>query len=344
MDFWRDTSQDEIAFIRQCLEGRLDIQAAADLEAAVDADLWYHTAVVSASHNSLFQQLNRTVHAPCRVALFCTPLLPAAVTLELDEYRNLIEAIIQRNPVAARRLAEETVGLAILAVEQVIRDRETARNAPHYPGATGSRTAYTSLDQGLSMKIAISGKGGVGKSTVAGTLARLYAADGRRVLAIDADPDANLASAIGLPAALRSQIRTISTERKLIEERTGAKVRQFGQMFKLNPEVSDIAGTIRGSLRGSRSAGAGRGAARRRRCACPESVLLKSLVLHLVLQPRRGGDPRHGSRHRAPGARHGHGRGSDDGGGRAGPAQRGDRASRPRDGCATRHPAASAWC
>ena len=48
------------------------------------------------------------------------------------------------------------------------------------------------------MKLAISGKGGVGKSTVAGTLSLLWAAAGRRVLAIDADPDANLASALGL--------------------------------------------------------------------------------------------------------------------------------------------------
>jgi len=89
------------------------------------------------------------------------------------------------------------------------------------------------------MKIAISGKGGVGKSTVAGTLSLLWAAAGRRVLAVDADPDANLASALGLPPELRAQVRSISLERKLIEERTGAKVRQFGQMFKLNPEVAD---------------------------------------------------------------------------------------------------------
>ncbi len=134
------------------------------------------------------------------------------------------------------------------------------------------------------MKLAISGKGGVGKSTVAGTLARLYAADGHRVLAVDADPDANLASALGLPSSLCSQIHTISTERKLIEERTGAKVREFGQMFKLNPDVSDIAERYAIRYEGvdllvlgavQRAAGG---------CACPESVLLKSLVTHLVLR------------------------------------------------------------
>jgi CO dehydrogenase maturation factor len=134
------------------------------------------------------------------------------------------------------------------------------------------------------MKLAISGKGGVGKSTVAGTLARLYAADGNRVLAVDADPDANLASALGLPSSLRSQIHTISTERKLIEERTGAKVRQFGQMFKINPDVGDIAQKYAVRYEGvdllvlgavERVAGG---------CACPESVLLKSLVSHLVLR------------------------------------------------------------
>ena len=136
------------------------------------------------------------------------------------------------------------------------------------------------------MKLAISGKGGVGKSTVAGTLARLYAADGHRVLAVDADPDANLASAIGLPSSLRSQIHTISTERKLIEERTGAKVRQFGQMFKINPEVSDIADNYAVHHAGVDLLVLGAVEHAAGGCACPESVLLKSLVSHLVL--RRG--------------------------------------------------------
>ncbi|MGC2111207.1 MAG: AAA family ATPase [Candidatus Korobacteraceae bacterium] len=134
------------------------------------------------------------------------------------------------------------------------------------------------------MKIAISGKGGVGKSTVAGTLARLYAADGHRVLAVDADPDANLASALGLPSSLRSQIRTISTERKLIEERTGAKVRQFGQMFKINPDVADIAGNYAVRHAGVDLLVLGAVEHAAGGCACPESVLLKSLVSHLVLR------------------------------------------------------------
>ncbi len=122
-------SQEEIAFIRECLERRLQILAAQDLEGAIDAELQYHTAVVSASHNPLFQQLNATIHDPYRVALSYTLLLPASVTLELEEYRKLTEAVEQRNPLAARRSAEEIVGFAMLAVEQVIRDQESTKNA-----------------------------------------------------------------------------------------------------------------------------------------------------------------------------------------------------------------------
>jgi CO dehydrogenase nickel-insertion accessory protein CooC1 len=49
------------------------------------------------------------------------------------------------------------------------------------------------------MKLAITGKGGTGKSTIAGIMAHFFNDEGFRVLAVDADPDANLASDIGLP-------------------------------------------------------------------------------------------------------------------------------------------------
>ncbi len=91
------------------------------------------------------------------------------------------------------------------------------------------------------MKIAISGKGGAGKSTLAAALALLMVRRGRKVLAVDADPDANLATALGISDYEQKKIVSISRQTELIEERTGTKVKQYGQIFKLNPDVSDIA-------------------------------------------------------------------------------------------------------
>lgn len=133
------------------------------------------------------------------------------------------------------------------------------------------------------MKIAISGKGGVGKSTLAGALSLLLARQGRTVLALDADPDANLASALGVPRKTQEAIVPISRQVALIEERTGAKVKQYGQMFRLNPEVSDIAdkyalkheGVSLLVLGAIDEGGSG--------CACPENVLIRALVSDLVL-------------------------------------------------------------
>lgn len=120
-------TEEEIVAIRQCLGRRLQIVAAEDLNAAVEADLQYHRAVIAASHNPLFLQLNSTIHEPFRVALSATLLLPASVALELEEYCKLTEAIEGRNPLVARRAAEEIVGFAMLAVEQVIRDHESPK-------------------------------------------------------------------------------------------------------------------------------------------------------------------------------------------------------------------------
>ena len=133
------------------------------------------------------------------------------------------------------------------------------------------------------MKIAISGKGGVGKSTLAAALALLMAEKKRKVLALDADPAANLANAIGIPEDQRKKIVPISRQKALIEERTGAKVNQYGQMFKLNPEVSDIADKYAVNYNGVSLLVVGAIEKGGSGCACPESVLVRALVTNLVL-------------------------------------------------------------
>jgi CO dehydrogenase maturation factor len=133
------------------------------------------------------------------------------------------------------------------------------------------------------LKIAVSGKGGVGKSTIASVLALMSAEQGKNVLALDADPDANLASCLGIPLDERRGIMSVSAQVALIEKRTGAKVGKYGQVFKLNPEVSDVAENLAYKHRavsllvlGAVKSGGGG-------CACPENTFIRSLVNDLVL-------------------------------------------------------------
>ena len=134
------------------------------------------------------------------------------------------------------------------------------------------------------MKIAITGKGGVGKTTMAASLSHLFASEGRRVLAVDADPDANLAAAFGIPEEEIANIHPIAELPDLIEERTGAKPGTSGGMFRLNPRVDDIPdevgykiGNITMLITGkSREAATG--------CYCPESVLLRRLLRHMIVE------------------------------------------------------------
>ncbi len=133
------------------------------------------------------------------------------------------------------------------------------------------------------MKLAISGKGGTGKSTLAAALALMMARKGWRVLAVDADPDGNLAAALGASPAEAEGIIPISKQKELVEERTGARVKQYGQMFKLNPEVSDIADSYGTNLNGVTLIVLGAIEAGGSGCACPESVLIRALVGDLIL-------------------------------------------------------------
>lgn len=132
------------------------------------------------------------------------------------------------------------------------------------------------------MKIAISGKGGVGKTLLSSLLCRTFAASGYSVLAIDADPDANLAANLGFPNP--EMITPISQLEDLIEERTGARPGQSGSFFKLNPKVDDIPETYAAEHDGIRLMVMGRIKRGGTGCYCAEGVLLQALLGHLLLQ------------------------------------------------------------
>jgi CO dehydrogenase maturation factor len=134
----------------------------------------------------------------------------------------------------------------------------------------------------LLMKLAVSGKGGVGKTTFSALLIRTLNQNGKHVLAIDADPDANLGSALGVANA--EQIVPISEMKDLVIERTGATPGAIGGYFSLNPKVDDLPETLSAQLENiklMRLGGVQKGGAG---CICPESSLLKALVRHIVLQ------------------------------------------------------------
>jgi len=131
------------------------------------------------------------------------------------------------------------------------------------------------------MKIAVTGKGGVGKTTFSALLIRELNERKKRVLAIDADPDANLAAAVGIAQA--DKIVPIAEMKDLIFERTEAKPGTIGGFFKLNPKVDDLPDSlsaILGNIKLMRLGGVKKGGSG---CICPESTLLKALVTHIVL-------------------------------------------------------------
>ena len=135
-------------------------------------------------------------------------------------------------------------------------------------------------------KIAVSGKGGVGKTSFASLLAYLLVEKGQSVYAIDADPNPTLGQALGFPPQMLEQVVPIVAMADLIKERTGARPGEYGGYFRMNPRVDDIPARFSVTHRGIhlmqmgtvRGAGAG--------CVCPENAVAKALVTHLLLREK----------------------------------------------------------
>lgn len=132
------------------------------------------------------------------------------------------------------------------------------------------------------MKIAVSGKGGTGKTFVAGTLAARFSREGRPVIAIDADPSPNLALTLGLSLEEAGKITPIAENEQLIRLKTGT---EYSGVFRLTFTVEDIIAKhavptpsgahlmIMGTVR---SMGSG--------CTCPAHSVVKALLRHLMVE------------------------------------------------------------
>ncbi|MFO8009926.1 MAG: carbon monoxide dehydrogenase accessory protein CooC [Dehalococcoidia bacterium] len=134
------------------------------------------------------------------------------------------------------------------------------------------------------LKLAVSGKGGVGKTTLSSLMARIYAARGHNVIAIDANPDANFGAALGIPLEDIEKITPIAEMNELIEERTGAKPGTAAPFFKMNPKVDDIPDRFSVDKDGVKLLMLGTVDTGGMGCICPESTLLRALLSHLILR------------------------------------------------------------
>ncbi|MFA9404696.1 MAG: AAA family ATPase [Anaerolineales bacterium] len=134
------------------------------------------------------------------------------------------------------------------------------------------------------MKIAVTGKGGVGKTTLTSLLAYAYVDSGYKVLAIDADPSPCLGAALGFSQDDLDQLTPIANMDELIYERTGAQPGTTGGFFKLNPRVDDLPDRFSIVQENIRLLELGAVEMGGSGCICPESAMLKTLVTHVLLR------------------------------------------------------------
>jgi len=131
------------------------------------------------------------------------------------------------------------------------------------------------------MKIAISGKGGVGKTTIASNLVKLFRNEGFNVYAVDADADSSLGLALGIDENELENIKPIIEMRDLIGDTTGD-----GAMYTLNPDVNSFINKYSIDFEGIhflRMGGIKKGGSS---CYCRENSFLKALVNSLILDTK----------------------------------------------------------
>lgn len=113
-------TESEMEAIGECLRRRESMTEKARFDEMVELDLCFHAAIVEASHNPLFRELNSTIREPFRTALGYTSRVPANIELGLDAHRELMDGLRRRDPLQSKAASEKVVGLAMLAVEAVI--------------------------------------------------------------------------------------------------------------------------------------------------------------------------------------------------------------------------------
>jgi CO dehydrogenase maturation factor len=152
-------------------------------------------------------------------------------------------------------------------------------------GAARKLREHTRPGKDRGSRIVITGKGGVGKTTITALLAHLFAQKGFTTLAVDEDPQMNLPYAVGIPREESDRIVPLSKNFDYVEEKTGARPGTgWGMMLKLNPDVSDVVdrfgtrgpGGVNVLVMGTIEQAAGG-------CLCPENTLLEAVIYYISL-------------------------------------------------------------